>query len=54
VPFVGVVGVVSKIHHESIITQTEHKLLKKFIKERGLHTDISDVYGQTLTSKDQQ
>jgi hypothetical protein len=28
--------------------------LKKFIKERGLHTDISDVYGQTLTSKDQQ
>lgn len=43
-------GVISKIQHWSVITQTEHILLKKFIEKRWLHTDISSVYDQVTLS----
>ena len=47
-------SIISKIQHWSIITKSEHQLIKKFIENRGLSTDISSVYHDTLTSRNKE
>lgn len=46
--------VISKIQHQFTITKSEHNLLKKFIENMGLSTDISSVYGGVLPSLDKE
>ena len=41
--------IISEIQHWSVITQTEHTLLKKFIEDRWLSTEVSSIYKETYS-----